>query len=86
VEDRIILVEHLFLAIPAQYPKPITKTKTDIKLVHRRFGHIGFTNVRRTRKIVIGLEFDNTREETESICLYNLYEKGQSIREVSRKP
>jgi hypothetical protein len=32
------------------------------------------------------LEFDNTREKTESIYLYNLYKKGRLIRKVSRKP
>jgi hypothetical protein len=85
VEDRTILAEHLFPAMPAQYPKPITKAKADIKLVHRRFGYMGFTNIRRTRKIITGLEFDNTREETESTRLCDLYEKGRPVREVSRK-
>jgi hypothetical protein len=45
-----------------------------------------FTNIRRTKKIIISLEFDNTREEIESIRLYDLYKKGRFIREVSRKP
>jgi hypothetical protein len=35
--------------------------------------------------MVTGLEFDDTREEIESICLYNLYEKGQPVREISKK-
>jgi hypothetical protein len=86
VEDRIILAEYLFPAIPAQYPEPITKAKADIKLVHRCFGYMGFTNVRRTRKIVIGLEFDDTREKTESTRLCDPCEKGRLVREVSRKP
>jgi hypothetical protein len=46
---------------------------------------MGFTNVRRTRKIVTSLEFDDTRKKTESIYLYDLYEKGRPMREVSRK-
>jgi hypothetical protein len=85
VEDRIILVEYLFPAIPVQYPKPITKAKANIKLVYCRFGYMGFTNVRRIRKMVTGLEFDNTREETESTRLCDLYEKGRSVHKVSRK-
>jgi hypothetical protein len=36
--------------------------------------------------MVIGLEFDDTREEIESICLCDLYEKDRLVREVSRKP
>jgi hypothetical protein len=36
--------------------------------------------------MVISLEFDDTREETKSIRLYDLYEKGRPMREVSRKP
>jgi hypothetical protein len=35
--------------------------------------------------MVISLEFDDTREETESICLCDLYEKGRPMREVNRK-
>jgi hypothetical protein len=85
VEDRTILAEYLFLAIPVEYPEPITKAKANIKLVYRRFGYIGFTNVRRTRKIVTSLEFDNTREKTESIYLCDLYKKDRPMREVSRK-
>jgi hypothetical protein len=46
---------------------------------------MSFINIRRTKKIVISLEFDNTQEETESIRLYDPYEKGRPIREVSRK-
>jgi hypothetical protein len=72
--------------IPAQYPEPITKAKTDIKLIYYCFGYIGFSNIQRTRKIIIGLEFDDTREEIESICLCDPYEKGRLICEVSRKP
>jgi hypothetical protein len=63
----------------------MTKAKADIKLVYYRFGHMGFTNVRRTKKIITSLEFDNTREKTESIRLCDLYEKGRLIHEVSRK-
>jgi hypothetical protein len=63
----------------------MTKAKADIELVYRRFGYIGFTNVRRTKKIVTSLEFDNTREEIESTCLCDLCEKGRLVREVSRK-
>jgi hypothetical protein len=58
-----MLAEHLFPVMPAQHPEPMTKAKADIELVHRRFGHMGFSNVRRTRKMVTGLEFDDTREE-----------------------
>jgi hypothetical protein len=47
---------------------------------------MGFINIRRTRKIVISLEFDNTREKKKSICLCDPYKKGRLIREVSRKP
>jgi hypothetical protein len=72
--------------MPAQHPEPITKAKANIELVYCRFGYIGFTNVRRTRKIVTGLEFDDIREETESTCLCDPYEKGRLVREVSRKP
>jgi hypothetical protein len=46
---------------------------------------MSFINIRRTKKIITNLEFDNTREETESICLYDLYEKGRPIRKISRK-
>jgi hypothetical protein len=46
---------------------------------------MGFINIRRTRKIVISLEFDNTREETKLICLYDLYKKDRFMHEVSRK-
>jgi hypothetical protein len=35
--------------------------------------------------MIISLEFDNTREKIESICLYNLYKKDRLIRKVSRK-
>jgi hypothetical protein len=35
--------------------------------------------------MITSLEFDDTREKTESICLYNLYEKGRLVRKVSRK-
>jgi hypothetical protein len=86
VEDKIILVEYLFLAMPVQYPELITKAKTDIELVYYCFGYMGFTNVRRTRKIITSLEFDNTREKIKSTCLYNLYEKDRLMREISRKP
>jgi hypothetical protein len=85
VEDKTILAEHLFLVIPAQYPEPITKAKANIKLVYYCFGYIGFSNVRRTRKIIISLEFDDTREKTKSTCLCNPYEKGRPMREISRK-
>jgi hypothetical protein len=53
----------------------MTKAKTDIELVYRCFGYISFTNIQRTRKMVIGLEFDNTREKIESIRLCDLYKK-----------
>jgi hypothetical protein len=36
--------------------------------------------------MVISLEFDDTREETESICLCDPCEKDRLVREVSRKP
>jgi hypothetical protein len=86
VEDRIILAEHLFLIIPAQYPKLITKTKANIKLVYYCFGYIGFTNIRRTRKIITSLEFDDTREKTELIYLCDLYKKNRLVREINKKP
>jgi hypothetical protein len=35
--------------------------------------------------MVTSLEFDNTREKKELIYLYNLYEKGRPIREISKK-
>jgi hypothetical protein len=35
--------------------------------------------------MVISLEFDNTREEIESIYLYDLYEKGRPMHKISRK-
>jgi hypothetical protein len=63
----------------------MTKAKVDIELVYRYFSYIGFINIRRTRKIITSLEFDDTREETESIYLYNLYKKDRFMHEVSRK-
>jgi hypothetical protein len=72
--------------MPVQYPEPITKAKADIKLVYHCFGYIGFINIRRTRKIVTSLEFDNTREKTESTRLCDPYKKGRFMHEVSRKP
>jgi hypothetical protein len=71
--------------MPIKYPKPIIKAKIDIKLIYYCFGYIGFINIRRTRKIVISLEYNNTREETKSICLCDLYKKGRPMRKISRK-
>ena len=47
---------------------------------------MGFDNIKKTRKMVISLEFDNAYNVAELTRLYNPCEKKRLIREVNKKP
>ena len=81
-----MLALYLFPVLLIQYPTPIIKTKVNIKLIYRHFGYIGFDNIKKIKKIVISLEFDNAYNVTKLTRLCDLYKKGRFIREVNKKP
>ena len=80
-----MLASHLFPVLPAQHLTPMTKAKINIKLVYRRFGYMGFDNVRKTRKMVTSLEFDDAHDVAELTRLYNPCEKRCPVCEVNKK-
>ena len=52
------------------FPASLEKVQPNIELFHRRFGHLSLDNIRATKKIVTGMEFQDSEKKPlyEKVC------------------
>ena len=74
------VIENKTYLLPAITPAGVT---LDIKIWHRRFGHLGWRNLRLTKTMVKCLDFEEW-EEPKDPC--DPCELGQPIWSISREP
>ena len=77
VDRKLLLRQKNTLACPA-----VSDPAVSVNTWHRRLGHIGIDNIRKTAKITEGMDIDSDIE-LEKLC--DLCELGKSLRTVSRK-
>ena len=78
-----IIEEDMTQAMPALLPAALRTAGIDIKLWHRRFGHLGLDNLRQTQRITRGMEV-RKREETLQMKLCEPCEMAKPICHVRK--
>ena len=68
------------------FPASLEKVQPNIKLFHCRFSYLSLDNIRATRKIVIGMEFQDSEKKPLYKKVYELCELGRPIWKTQKNP